>query len=315
MKNLSVVVPCYNEEAALPLFYNEITAVAERLASVRFEFVFIDDGSTDGTLALLREYRKRDDRVRFLSFSRNFGKEAGLLAGLRAARGDYVTVMDADLQDPPELLLQMYDGIVTEGYDCVAARRVSRAGEPPLRSMFAGLFYRLMRRISKVEMVDGARDFRLMTRKVADAIISMPESNRFSKGIFGWVGFKTKWVPYEHAPRSRGETKWSIWSLFKYSIDGIVAFSQVPLAISSLAGIVMFLVSLVMIVFIIVRKLLFGDPVSGWASLACIIIFMGSVQLFCTGIMGQYISKMYLEVKGRPLYFVRETDEDTDEGE
>jgi glycosyltransferase involved in cell wall biosynthesis len=294
----------------LPLFYAEICRVAQRMDDLAFEFVFVDDGSADRTLALLRDYRKADGRVRYLSFSRNFGKEAALLAGLRAARGRFVAVMDADLQDPPDLLVAMRDGLVKEGYDCVAARRVSRAGEPKLRALSARLFYRLMGRIARVDMVDGARDFRLMTRRVADAILSMPETNRFSKGIFGWVGFKTKWLPYEHVPRAGGDTKWSFFKLFQYSLSGIAAFSQLPLALASILGVLLFFASLLILVFLIIRRLAFGDPVSGWASTVCIIIFIGSMQFLCLGIMGQYLSRMYLEVKRRPPYFIRETEED-----
>jgi glycosyltransferase involved in cell wall biosynthesis len=233
-----------------------------------------------------------------------------MLSGLRAASGQYIALMDADLQDPPELLLDMYKDIVSGCWDCVAARRMSRAGEPKIRSFFARQFYRLMTKLSKVEMIDGARDFRLMTRRVADAILSMPESNRFSKGIFGWVGFRTKWLPYQHSPRTAGRTKWSFWNLFLYSLNGILAFSQAPLAISSVLGVVLFLVSVVMIIFIVVRWLLFGDPVSGWASTVCIVMFIGSIQFLCIGIIGGYLSRVYLEVKGRPQYFIRETEDD-----
>jgi glycosyltransferase involved in cell wall biosynthesis len=310
LDTLSVVVPCYNEAAALPLFYAEICRVAARMADVRFEFVFVDDGSSDRTLDLLRNCRKTDGRVRYLSFSRNFGKEAALLAGLRAARGRFVAVMDADLQDPPELLLTMRDALVNEGYDCAAARRVSRSGEPRLRSCLARLFYRLMGRIARTDMVDGARDFRLMSRRVVEAILSMPETNRFSKGIFGWVGFQTKWLPYEHVPRAGGDTKWPFFKLFQYALSGITAFSQLPLALASLLGVALFFVSLLILAFLVVRRLAFGDPVSGWASTVCIIIFIGSMQFLCLGIMGQYLSRTYLEVKRRPLYFIRETEED-----
>ncbi|MCL2747576.1 MAG: glycosyltransferase family 2 protein [Oscillospiraceae bacterium] len=312
---LSLVVPCYNEENTLPGFFAAVGAVAERMrdvADVTFEFLFVDDGSTDKTLALIKSFRAEDKRVRYLSFSRNFGKESAILAGLRAASGKYVALMDADFQDPPELLPEMYHCLINEGYDCVAARRASREGEPKIRSFFARRFYRLMSRLSRVELVDGARDFRMMTRKVVDAVLSMPETSRFSKGLFAWVGFKTKWLPYEYISREGGRTKWSFFQLLSYSLSGIFAFSQVPLAFASVLGVVFFLISVVMIIFIVIRRLIFGDPVSGWASTVCIVMFIGSIQFLCIGIMGGYVSRIYLEVKNRPAYFIRE-DEDDDE--
>lgn len=306
LKKISIIVPCYCEEKSLPFFYKEINNVSESMKDVVFEYIFIDDGSKDDTINILKEYAKNDKRVRYISFSRNFGKESAMLAGLEKATGDYIAVMDADLQDPPGLLPKMLDSILNEGYDCVATRRVDRKGEPPIRSFFARMFYRLINKISKTEVVDGARDFRLMTRQMVDAIISLKEYNRFSKGIFGWVGFKTKWIDYENTKRVAGETKWSFWKLLKYSIDGIVAFSTTPLLISALFGILFCIFALIMIVFIIVKTLVFGDPVSGWPSLVCIVFLVGGVQLFCTGILGIYLSKAYMETKGRPLYIIKE---------
>ncbi len=306
-EQISIIIPCYNEENALPLFYSEICRVADSMRDVSFEFLFVDDGSKDNTLALLRTFADRDPRVLYLSFSRNFGKEAAMYAGFCNASGDYVAVMDADLQDPPSLLPKMLDILHCGEYDSVATRRVSRIGEPPIRSFFARMFYRLINRISDADIVDGARDFRLMKRPMCDAIVAMGESNRFSKGIFGWVGFRTCWLPYENVARAAGETKWSFWKLFQYSIDGIVNFSQVPLSITSGMGLFFTILSFLMILVIVVRKLLFGDPVAGWPSLVCIITLIGGIQLFCMGIMGQYIAKTYLEVKKRPHYIIGET--------
>ncbi|NLL44437.1 MAG: glycosyltransferase family 2 protein [Mollicutes bacterium] len=308
MNKITLVVPCYNEEEALPLFYQEVNKIIKQFEKVDFEFLFIDDGSKDKTLEILRELSIKDKRVRYISFSRNFGKEAGLYAGLLNATGDYVAVMDVDLQDPPHLLLEMYDLIVNEGYDCVATRRVTRVGEPPIRSFFASLFYKLINKISKTEFVDGARDFRLMTRQMVDAILTLTEYNRFSKGIFGWVGFKTKWIEYENIKRVAGTTKWSFWKLFIYSIEGIVAFSTIPLSIASIMGILFCLVAFLMIIVIIIKTLIFGDPTSGWPSLVCIIFLVSGVQLFCLGIIGQYLSKTYLETKKRPIYITKETE-------
>nr|WP_295949118.1 glycosyltransferase family 2 protein [uncultured Agathobaculum sp.] len=309
MPEISIVVPCYNEEASLPLFYREITRVAAEMDYADFEFVFIDDGSEDNTLPTLRRLAAADRRVRFVSFSRNFGKEAGMLAGLEAATGDYVALMDADLQDPPALLPELYKAVTEEGYDCAATRRTTREGEPPIRSFCARLFYKLINKISDADIVDGARDYRLMRRSMVDAILSLREYNRFSKGIFGWVGFKTKWVPYVNVERVAGETKWSFWKLFRYSLEGIVAFSTVPLALASVLGVLVCLAAFVFVVVVLVKTLAFGDPVGGWPSMMCVILFLGGVQLLCIGILGQYLSKTYLETKRRPVYLVRETEE------
>ena len=310
---LSIVVPCYNEQEALPYFYKEICRVAEEMKSSHgadFEFIFVDDGSKDKTLSIARELHKQDARVRYISFSRNFGKEAGILAGLEAAKGDYVAMMDADLQDPPALLPRMLDALLEEDYDCAATRRTNRKGEPPIRSFFARMFYKIINRLSDADIVDGARDYRLMRRRMVDAILALPEYNRFSKGIFGWVGFKTKWLEYVNVERVAGETKWSFWKLFLYSLEGIVAFTTAPLALASLIGITFCVLAFVMILFIIVRTLLFGDPTSGWPSLVCIIFLCSGVQLFCMGVLGQYLAKTYMEVKRRPVYIVRETEQD-----
>lgn len=303
---LSLIIPCYNEEQALPLFYEETSRVLAEM-DCECEMLFINDGSRDGTLSVLKTLAERDERVRYLSFSRNFGKEAAMFAGFCNAHGEVVTVMDADLQDPPSLLPEMLALLESGEYDSVATRRVNRAGEPPIRSWFARCFYKLINRISDADVVDGARDFRMMKREMVDAILAMNESNRFSKGIFGWVGFRTYWLPYENVERVAGETKWSFWKLFKYALDGIVNFSQMPLSISSWFGMGMTAVSFLMLLFIILRKLIFGDPVAGWASTACIIIFVGGIQLFCLGIMGQYVAKIYMESKHRPHYIVAET--------
>lgn len=309
-KKLTMVVPAYNEEEALPIFYAEASRVEKELPGVEIEYLFIDDGSSDGTLEVLRDLHKKDARVRYVSFSRNFGKEAAIYAGLQNARGDYVAILDADLQDPPALLPEMLRVIEEEGYDCAGSRRVTRKGEPPIRSFFARMFYRIMNKISSADIVDGARDFQLMNRKVVNAILSMGEYNRFSKGIFGWVGFRKKWLEYENIERSAGETKWSFWKLFLYALDGIVAFSTAPLVMASVMGMVFCLVAFVAIIFIIVRTVLFGDPTSGWPSMVCIIMFIAGVQLLCMGILGQYMAKTYLETKKRPLYLVEETEED-----
>ncbi len=307
MKLLSVIVPCYNEEESVGLFYEELTKNDPYFAQkdMELELLYIDDGSVDRTVEEARKLRDKDERVHLVSFSRNFGKEAAMFAGMEHSRGDYVVIMDVDLQDPPSLLPQMLEGI-EEGYDSVATRRVSRKGEPPVRSFFARMFYRLMKKISKTEIMDGARDYRLMTRQMVNAILSMKEYNRFTKGIFGWVGFRTKWLEYENVERARGETKWNFWKLFLYSLDGITAFSTVPLMIASVVGVLFCFLAFVMIIFIIVRKLVFGDPVSGWPSLVCIMLFLSGVQFFCTGILGQYLAKTYMEVKRRPIYLVKE---------
>lgn len=310
-KNLiSIVVPCYFEEETLPYFYEEITKVSDKMTEVDFEYIFVNDGSKDNTLDILKQLSIKDKRVRFISLSRNFGKESAMYAGLEYSKGDFVAIMDADLQDPPSLLPEMYEGIIKDGYDCVATRRVNRKGEPPIRSFFARMFYKIMNKISKADIVDGARDFRLMKRKVVNAILKLGEYNRFSKGIFGWVGFKTKWLEYENIERAHGETKWSFWKLLIYSIDGIVAFSSMPLFISSIVGIAFCLISFFAIIFIIVRQIVWGGSAYGWPSLVCIILMLSGIQLFAIGILGQYLSKTYLEVKKRPIYIVDETDED-----
>lgn len=310
---VSIIVPCYNEEAALPYFLKEIKKTEAELQNAygcRFELIFINDGSKDNTLSVLRDFAKNDPSVRYLSFSRNFGKEAAMYAGLKHATGGYVALMDADLQHPPSMLSEMYEGLQSGEYDCVAARRMNRNGEPPLRSFFARCFYKLINKISDTEIVDGACDFRMMTRQMVDAILSMGEYNRFSKGIFGWVGFRTKWLPYENVERVAGETKWSFWSLLLYSMQGIVGFSTVPLALASVLGVVLCVIALIMVIYIIIKTLLFGDPVSGWPSLACMVMFMGGIQLFCIGILGQYLAKTYLETKHRPIYILAETSEE-----
>lgn len=307
MNLFSVIVPCYNEEENVAPFYEEllkhVSFVTEK--NMELELLFIDDGSRDRTVQEVRKLREKDERVHLVSFSRNFGKEAAMYAGLENSSGDYVVMMDADLQDPPALLAEMFS-YIEQGYDSVATRRVNRKGEPPIRSLFARAFYRIMRRISKTEIMDGARDYRLMTRQMADAILAMHEYNRFTKGIYGWVGFETKWLEYENVERLRGETKWNFWKLFLYSLEGITAFSTVPLMLSSVVGVLFCVLAFLMILFIIVRKLIFGDPVSGWPSLVCIILMTSGVQFFCTGILGQYLAKTYLEVKRRPIYIVKE---------
>ena len=310
---ISIIVPCYNEEVALPYFLKEIKKTETEMHTAygcRFELIFINDGSKDHTLSVLRDFAKNDPTVRYLSFSRNFGKESAMYAGLKHASGDYVVLMDADLQHPPSMLSEMYEGLQSREYDCVAARRMNRNGEPPLRSFFARMFYKLINRISDTEIVDGACDFRMMTRQMVDAILSMGEYNRFSKGIFGWVGFRTKWLPYENVERVAGETKWSFWSLLLYSMQGIVGFSTVPLALASVLGVVLCVIALIMVIYIIIKTLLFGDPVRGWPSLACMVMFMGGIQLFCIGILGQYLAKTYLETKHRPIYILAETNEE-----
>ena len=307
MSLLSVIVPCYNEEENVAPFYEELLKNEPyfKKNDIELEILYIDDGSRDKTVAEVRKLHEKDGRVRLISFSRNFGKEAAMFAGLENSKGDYVVMMDVDLQDPPALLPEMFAGL-KEGYDSVATRRVNRKGEPPIRSFFARRFYSLMKKISKTEMMDGARDYRLMTRQMVDAILSMQEYNRFTKGIFGWVGFRTKWLEFENVERLRGETKWNFWKLLMYSFDGIVAFSTAPLLISSLMGVFFCVVAFAMIIFIIVRKIIFGDPVSGWPSLVCIILMTSGIQFFCTGILGQYLAKTYMEVKRRPIYLVRE---------
>lgn len=311
-KEISLIIPCYNEQESLPVFFEEVTKVLTEMACT-YELLFVDDGSSDRTLEILKEMAERDEHVRYLSFSRNFGKEGAMYAGFCNTAGRYVAVMDADLQDPPSLLPEMLRLIREEGYDSVATRRVTRKGEPVIKSFFARQFYKLINRISDANIVDGARDFRLMKRDMVDVIVAMSEYNRFSKGIFGWIGFKTYWLPFENRERVAGETKWSFWSLFKYAIEGIINFSHVPLSIASWFGMFMTGVSFLAILFVVVRKLIFGDPVAGWASMVCIITLIGGVQLFCMGIMGQYISKTYTEVKKRPHYIVAESNLDNSE--
>ena len=303
---ISIIVPCYNEKEALPIFYREASAVLSQM-DCDYELLLINDGSKDRTLAIMKELAASDPHVFYFSFSRNFGKEAAMYAGFCNARGDYIAVMDADLQDPPSLLPEMVKVLAGGEYDSVATRRSDRAGEPPVRSWFARRFYALINRISDADIVDGARDFRLMTRDMQDAILSMTEYNRFSKGIFGWVGFKTMWLPYENVERVAGETKWSFWKLFKYAIDGIINFSQAPLSIASWFGMLMTAFSFLFLVFIVLRRLIVGDPVAGWASTICVIIFIGGLQLFCLGIIGQYLAKTYMETKHRPHYIVSDT--------
>ena len=312
MEKISVIVSCYNEEKALPLFYEEMERVRKQdfEGIADFEYIFVNDGSKDNTLKEIKELREKDNKVRFVSFSRNFGKEAAMYAGLEASTGDYVTLMDADLQDPPALLKQMYDAIKNEGYDSVGTRRVTRKGEPPIRSFFARMFYKIINKMSNIEMVDGARDYRLMKRQVVDSIISLKEYNRYSKGLFSFVGFDTKWIEYENVERVAGETKWSFWKLFKYALEGITAFSTTPLIFSSIIGLIFCLVAFIAIIFIIVKTLVYGDPTAGWPSMACIIVFVSGIQLFTIGIIGQYLSKTYLEVKKRPIYIIKETEKD-----
>ena len=295
MDKISIVIPCYNEQEAIPIFYSAIIKMAEALPQVGMEFLFVNDGSKDESLTEMKELAAKDQRVKYVSFSRNFGKEAAMYAGLSYASGDYMAIMDVDLQDPPELLPEMYRIITTEDYDCVATRRVTRKGEPPIRSFFARRFYRLMHKLSKTDIVDGARDYRLMTRQFTDELLRLGEYNRFSKGLFGWVGFQTKWLEYENVERSAGETKWSFWKLLLYSIEGIVGFTTAPLVMAAFLGIFFCILAFFAICFIIVRTILYGDPVSGWPSMTCIIVFLGGIQLFCMGILGEYLAKTYME--------------------
>ena len=306
MKKISVIVSCFNEEKSLPIFYEEINKISKEMNNLEFEYLFVDDGSKDKTLEVLKNLAKKDNKVKYISLSRNFGKEAAMYAGIENSTGDYITFMDADLQDPPKLLPEMFK-YIKDGYDMVGTRRVNRKGEPVIRSFFARQFYKIINKMSKVEMVDGARDYMLMTRQVANSIISIKEYNRYSKGLFSFVGFKTKWIEYENVQRVAGATKWSFWKLFKYAIDGIVAFTTVPLSIASFVGVIFCLISLIAIVVIIFKTLAFGDPVSGWPSIACIILFTSGIQLLCIGIIGQYLAKTYLEAKNRPIYIIRET--------
>jgi len=307
---ISLIIPCYNEEESLAPLYTELCAVSASMGErygLEFEFLLINDGSFDHTLQIIREMAEKDSRLHYISFSRNFGKEACIYAGLQNCTGDYIAVMDADLQHPPSMLPEMYEGIVNEGYDCVAARRSSREGEPVLRSFFARGFYRMVNRISKTKLAEGATDFSMMTRQVAEAVLTLPEYNRFSKGIYSWVGFRTKWLPYKNVERVAGSTKWSFWKLFLYSLDGIISFSTAPLAIASVSGIFLFLVAIIIICYVVIKTLLYGDPVAGFPTLICAICFIGGIQLFCIGILGQYLAKTYLEVKKRPVYIVKES--------
>jgi len=303
--DISLIVPCFNEEDTIPVFLEETINICKSI-NKQSEIIFVDDGSKDNTLKILRDITNKDINIHYISFSRNFGKEAAMLAGLEAAQGDYIVTLDVDGQDPPSLIPVMLEAVASGDYDCAATRRVNRKGEPPVRSFFAQCFYILMKKIAEIEVVDGARDFRLMNRKYLEALLSLTERNRFSKGIFPWIGFKTKWFEYENIERTKGKTKWSFWKLFLYSIDGIITFSSKPLAIVSMLGVFLFLSALAVIAFIIIRRIVFGDPVSGWASTVCIILFCSGIQLFSVGILGQYVSKIYTEVKHRPQYIIKE---------
>ena len=304
MDTITIIVPCFNEQSALPHFYKEYLNLVQLMNYARIELLFIDDGSTDDTLSIIKKYAEQNSSVKYISLARNFGKEAAIYAGLQHASGDYVVIMDADLQDPPSLLPELYAAVKTEGYDSAATRRISRKGEPPIRSWFARKFYRLMHRIAQTELVDGARDYRLMNRKFVNALLSLGEYNRFTKGLYGWVGFKTKWIEFENIERIAGESKWSFWKLFYYAIEGIVAFSTVPLTIATVIGLICCFCAFSATSFIIIRKLIFDDPIQGWASTVSIILFIGGVQLLCTGILGQYLAKTYLETKKRPIYII-----------
>ncbi len=306
-KKISIVIPCYNEEQALGIIYEKLVEIAAQMTQFDFEFVLVNDGSNDHTLAVMRTLAQKDVRVSYYSFSRNFGKEAALLCGLKNASGDYIATMDADMQDPPELIPQMVEALESGAYDNVASRRVTRKGEPLIRSFFARKFYKWMRKMTHIEIADGARDYRMMSRAMVNSILALPEYNRFSKGIFAWVGYRTKWIEFENVKRSAGETKWNFWQLLRYSVDGIVNFSNAPIRLASILGIMMTILSFCAIIFEVIRALIFKDPVAGWPSLVCIITFIGGIQLFCMGIMGQYISKTYMEVKRRPHYIVGET--------
>ncbi|CDE95447.1 putative uncharacterized protein [Clostridium sp. CAG:914] len=306
MEVISIIIPCYNEEDSIPLIYNELKKVSNNM-KYDFEFIFVNDGSIDNSLSVLKKLSAKDKQVKYIHFSRNFGKEAAMYAGLSKSKGDYITIMDADLQDPPSLLPEMLRLIKEEGYDSVGTRRVSRKGEPKIRSFFARKFYKIINKLSKIEMVDGARDYRLMTRQMVNSILELKEYNRYSKGLFSFVGFNTYWLEYENVERVAGETKWSFWGLVKYAIEGIVAFSTLPLSIASLMGFIFCFVSFILIIIIIIKTLIFGDPTSGWPSLVCIIFFVSGIQLFCLGIIGKYLSKTYLETKNRPIYIIKES--------
>lgn len=309
---ISCIVPCYNEEVVLEQFYQETQRVVSQMENTTFEYIFVDDGSRDHTLDKLKELAERNEQVYYLSFSRNFGKEAAIYAGLEYASGEYAVIMDADLQDPPALLPHMYELLQKGEYDCIGTRRVTRKGEPPIRSFFARCFYRLINKMSRTEVVDGARDYQMMTRQVADAILSMGEYNRFSKGIFGWVGYRRHWLEYENIERAAGESKWNFWTLFLYAIDGIIAFSTLPLSLASCVGVLCFVLAILLILVIIVKTLVIGDPTSGWPSMACLILMLSGIQLFCMGILGEYLARTYLETKHRPIYLLRETNKKSD---
>ena len=310
MKRVTVIVPCFNEQEAIPIYYKEMCKIMLQMQDVDMELLFVDDGSTDRTLSVMKTLHTLDERCQYLSFSRNFGKEAAIYAGLKNAAGDYVAIMDVDLQDPPELLPQMYQILEEEEYDNVATKRSTRTGEPRIRSFLSEAFYKCINRISKTEIVNGARDYRLMKRKMVDAVLEMSEYNRFSKGIFEWVGFRTKWLEFENVERSAGETKWSLRKLFKYSLEGIMGFSVAPLSLASVIGLLFCVFSFFMILVIVVRTVVWGDPVNGWPSLVCIIFMVGGVQLLCTGIVGQYLAKTYLETKHRPIYILKDSSEE-----
>lgn len=312
MKKISLIIPCYNEEECLMAFDEEMNRVIEQMSDYEFEIIFVNDGSRDNTLDIIKKLSEKRDYVRYLSFSRNFGKEAAMYAGFCNVTGDYVAIMDADLQDPPSLLPEMAEILETGEYDSVATRRVTRAGEPPIRSFFARCFYRLINKISDTDIVDGARDYRLMKREMVEAIVKMSENNRFSKGIFGWIGFRTYWYPYENVERKAGETKWNFFQLFKYSIDGIISFSEAPLHMASWTGVGFTMLSFLAMIFVIVRKIMFGDPVKGWPSLVCVMLFLGGVQLFSIGVIGEYLSKIFAETKKRPHYIISEASDDVE---
>lgn len=309
-KKISIVVPCYNEKETIPIFYNETVKVLNSIPDIDYEIIYINDGSKDDSTKQMKLLAESDDKVKYIIFSRNFGKEAAMHAGLNESSGDYVAIMDVDLQDPPSLLKEMYEILENSEYDSVATRRVTRKGEPPIRSFFARCYYKLINKLSNTEIVDGSRDFRLMTRQMVDAVLSMNEYNRFTKGIFSWVGFETKWLEYENIERVAGETKWSFWKLFLYSIESIIAFSTAPLALASILGVILFLLSAIIIIFIVIRTLVYGDKTSGWPSMACIIFFVSGIQLLCIGVIGQYLAKAYLETKHRPLYIIKSKNTD-----
>ena len=311
-KLLSILVPCYNEEESLPLFYDAIVKIAGGMTDLNHEFIFINDGSKDGTLNIAKEYHRKDPRVRFISFSRNFGKEAAIYAGLEASKGDYVVLLDADLQHPPEYIPKMYELITKEGYDSVAMRRVNRTGEKKIRSFFSSSFYKVLNRISNTNIVEGATDYRMMTRQMADAVLSLQEYHRFTKGIFSWVGFETKWLEYENVERQAGETKWTFQGLVRYSLEGITAFSTAPLILASVFGVIFCFLAFLTGVFVVFKTLIWGDPVAGFPTLICVVLFIGGIQLLTMGIQGQYIAKSYMEIKKRPVYLIKETEESFD---